>query len=51
MVATYLENLVTWKTQGIRKIVKISEKTQGNLNFCREIMENVKYVTKLPMKL
>ena len=30
----------TWKTQGIRKIVKISGKTQGNLNFCREGLEN-----------
>ena len=30
----------TWKTQGIWKIVKISGKTQGNLNFCRKNLEN-----------
>ena len=30
----------TWKTQGISKIVKISGKTQGNLNFCRKNLEH-----------
>ena len=30
----------TWKTQGIWKIVKISGKTQGNLNFYRKNLEN-----------
>ena len=30
----------TWKTQGIWKIVKISRKTHGNLNFCRKNLEN-----------
>ena len=30
----------TWKTRGILKIVKISGKTQGNLNFCRKNLEN-----------
>ena len=29
----------TWKTQGIWKIVKISGKTQGNLNFYRKNLE------------
>ena len=37
----------TWKTQGICKIVKISGKTQGNLNFSRKkpgkLKENEKY--------
>ena len=30
----------TWKTQGIQKIIKVSEKTQGNLNFSKKNLEN-----------
>ena len=30
----------TWKIQGIWKIVNISEKTQGKLNFCGKNLEN-----------
>ena len=30
----------TWKTQGIGKIVKISGKSQGNLNFMGKNLEN-----------
>ena len=29
----------TWKTQGTWKIVKISEKTQGNFNICKKNLE------------
>ena len=29
----------TWKTQGIKKIVKISGKFQGNFNFCGKTLK------------
>ena len=45
----------TWKTQGIWKIVKISGKTRGNLNFCGKkrgkLRESEKYVTWSPTKM
>ena len=37
-MATNLENLENLENS--RKIVKISKKTQGNLNFCRKDLEN-----------
>ena len=40
MVATDLESMENLKTQGIWKIVKISGKTQGNVNFFRRNLEN-----------
>ena len=43
-----------WKTQEIWKIVKISWKTQGKLNFCWKTWKthgNVQYVARPPMKM
>ena len=37
----------TWKTQGIWKLVKISWKSRGILNFCRKNLENSGKITNM----